>query len=54
MVKHLTSVTQDVQSAPINDDHIVNDLLSAWLCSSTLLNSKHNLYPQLNFRSQYK
>ena len=54
LFKYLTSVTQDVQSASINDDHIVNDLLSAWLCSSTLLNFKHNLYPQLNFSSQYK
>ena len=54
LFKYLTSATQDVQSASINDDHIVNDLLSAWLCSSTLLNFKHNLYPQRNFRSQCK
>ena len=54
LLRYLTSATQDVQSASINDDHIVNDLLSAWLCSSTLLNFKHNLYPQRNFRSQYK
>ena len=45
LFKCLTSVIQDVQSATINNDHIVDDLLSAWLCSSTLLNFKHNLYP---------
>ena len=44
LFKYLTSVTQDVQSALINDNHIVNNLLLAWLCSSTLLNFKHNLY----------
>ena len=44
LFKYLTSATQDVQSASINDDHIVNDLLSAWLRSSALLNFKHNRY----------